>query len=230
MVHFLATNFAPNSSLGSDFWDSIEPPHKTELLHGKLVNASTNGLPKLKDIQRSYGHPATDDEEKLFTATCREDFRPKTVRHPELVALFDKLNASTLTRAQRLSLGEEMPPGFALMLRQGDAEEPPHFFFVSNPVVTKPDLGDEDRLGAPVLQDVFEDEVSTKYVTDPSEPTHFMLGSMRATTFDCPLYQGRDAFAESLLPVIMPQGGAIGKKPSNGSSWQIFVSLSLIRS
>lgn len=222
-MSFLSRQFAKDGSRGTEFWNKISPPHQAQLLHQKALDKDLEAL-KTKSIKQSYGHPATDSSDDVFKVTCKEDFVPKTQRMRKLEDGFDQWNAPDLTQVARLTLGESLPSGAALVVRKGaeeDDDEPCQIMLISMPVITRPDEHDTDAFGAPVLGDIFDDYLSLQYVMDPSKSGHCMLGSVSGETFSAPIDGTREDFAEALLPVMMCDGSAISKKPLNGESWQI---------
>ena len=50
---------------------------------------------------------------------------------------------------------------------------------------------------------------------------HFLLGSMSRHAFGAPLTEGRMAFAQALLPVLMTDGTAISSQPFKRDTWKI---------
>ncbi|CAJ1935560.1 unnamed protein product, partial [Cylindrotheca closterium] len=102
-----------------------------------------------KTIHQSFGHPVTDTTKPGYQVTCPEDFEPEDQRMEELEQLFDQWNDPTLTFAQRMRNGETMSPGFALLVRKGEDGQPCHIMFISNPVLTKPDVMEPNTFGAP---------------------------------------------------------------------------------
>ena len=218
---FLSKKFALGGSL--DLRGSITNlPYEGKLNYHLALD---NKCPTLKNLQSSYGFPVErlSDARNLYRVTCPEDFRPARERYEELDTEFKRWNDPSLTYHQRLMLGETKPPGFALVVRKGADGEPCHICFISAPVMTKPNTSAEGGFGAPVLADIFDATV-TNHLQCPrpvGEPNHLMLGSLCGTTLGISLDEGRRAFAEALLPVIMSEGLALGQKPLNGASWKI---------
>ena len=131
-------------------------------------------------------------------------------------------NDPSLTIAQRMRSGETLSPGFALLVRKGEDGQPCQIIFISNPVLTKPDVMEPNTFGAPALfGEIVNNELARKYVSDPNVRTHCLLGSMSGHTFASAATGDRFDFAKSLLPVLMTDGAAIGNKPFNRNDWKI---------
>ncbi|CAJ1938514.1 unnamed protein product, partial [Cylindrotheca closterium] len=134
---------------GQSFWDQLTGlPHQDSLIHDHIIN-SRRGMRLDKTIHQSFGHPVTDTTKPGYQVTCPEDFEPEDQRMEELEQLFDQWNDPTLTFAQRMRNGETMSPGFALLVRKGEDGQPCHIMFISNPVLTKPDVMEPNTFGAP---------------------------------------------------------------------------------
>ncbi|CAJ1953536.1 unnamed protein product [Cylindrotheca closterium] len=175
-----------------------------------------------KTIHQSFGHPVTDTTTPVYQVTCPEDLEPKDQWMEELEQLVDKWIEPQLTTAQRMRNGETLSPGFALLVRKGEDGQPCHNMFISNLVLTKPDILEPNTCGtlAPLGEIVIND-LAHQYVTDPIKYTHFLLGSMSGHTSASPLTGDQIKFAKALLPVLLTDGNAIGNKPFNGDVWKI---------
>ena len=175
-----------------------------------------------KTIHQSFGNPVTDTNIPVYRVTCPEDLEPEDQRMEELEQLFDKWNDPSLTTAQRMRNGETLSPGFALLVRKGEDGQPCHIMFISNPVLTKPDIMEPNTFGAPApYGKIVNNDLARQYVSDPTKQNHFLLGSMSGHTFASNLTGNRIDFARDLLPVLMTDGDAIGNKPFNGDVWKI---------
>ncbi|CAJ1965741.1 unnamed protein product [Cylindrotheca closterium] len=220
---FLSKSFAPSGRY--DIRGSIaDLPFDGKLNHHLALDKK---CPTLKNLQGSCGFPALNviHGQRLYRVTCPEDFWSTKDRMVELEKEFDAWNAPGLTKHQRLMLCETKPPGFALVVCNGADDKPCHLCFLSTPVLTKSNMNERSGFSAPVLADIFDDAVLQHFecLNRVGEPNHVMLGSFCGTTFGVPPDEGRPAFTEALLPVIMSDGKAIGQKPLNGNSWKILI-------
>ena len=93
----------------------------------------------------------------------------------ELEQLFDKWNDPGLTKAQRMNNGELLSPGYALLVRKGEAGEPCHIMFISYPILTRPDIMDSHDFGAPALGHIVNNELARQYVSDPKKTKPFSV-------------------------------------------------------
>ena len=222
-MKFLTDAFASeHGTRGKSFWDQLTGlPHQNSLLHDQIIN-SRRGMRLDKTIHQSFGHPVMDTTKPGFQVTCPEDFEPEDQRMAELEQLFDQWNDPSLTTAQRMRSGATLPPGFALLVRKGENEQPCQIIFISNPVLTKPDVTEPNTFGAPApFGNIVNNEFAQKYVSDPSVRTHCLLGSMSGNTFASGAPGNRLEFEKDLLPVLMTDGAAIWNKPFNRDDWKI---------
>ena len=189
-MKFLTDAFASeHRTRGSSFWDQLTClPHKDSTMPDHVNKSRRTRLDKI--THQSFGNPVTDTTIVGYQATCPGDLEPDDQRMEELEQLFDKWNDPGLTKAQRMNNGELLSPGYALLVRKGEAGEPCHIMFISYPILTRPDIMESHDFGAPALGHIVNNALARQYVGDQTKQNYFLLGSMSGHTVGAPLTEG----------------------------------------
>ena len=222
---FLRRTFGEKERHGKPFYEKLSLPteYKDKLLHGQII--ATGKVPTQKALNQSYGFRVPDSvaskTDNVFDITCHEDLRPVDERNADLDSQFAALNDPTLSQKQRLDLWDSMEPGFVLALFGGSDSTAAGIGCFSCPVCTQ-STSTGDAFGAPDWTDVFVEEVCKAYLGESVDPTHCLVGSLAHNSWEF-FMQDSETMIEGLLPVVMPDGKAIGRRPNNGKIFQMLL-------
>ena len=87
---------------------------------------------------------------------------------------------------------------------------------------TRVDPLDDHTYGAPKWNEIFENDITSQYLTDPATPSHCLAGSVSHCTREY-MIPSEMGLSTGILPVIMPDGRAITCQPNGGSVYQIIL-------
>ena len=150
---------------------------------------------------RAVGKPELHKEQSVMVKWYKEELA--------------RLNDAALSPTERVVLLGRNQVGAMLVCGQSDPSASPCVTILAVPTITPVDPKEASTLGAPILEDAFEEDITTSHSSHADQPNHVVLAAIGHATRESAQCTPA-TLVERALPVVCPRGIVFGQKtPGN---------------
>ncbi|KAL3929223.1 MAG: hypothetical protein SGBAC_012307 [Bacillariaceae sp.] len=199
--------FSPEAlshALTDNKWlEKVNPPHKQQTLHFQLLSSTKVSNPTAK---KSFGFGVTATKQQRLPT--KRFYLDNAAFAANTIKFMKEWNNSSLSSLDRLLILQKQTVTAALIVA-GD-ESDPYITIVTNPSITKVDIGDK-HLGAPLWSDILCEELAYKIGVPYNRPSHLAAaGTGWSTRTDT--VSSREDLVHKIQPVLLHPAERFGSK------------------